>query len=324
MTAWLARRLIQAAFIVLAMTMIVFVAVSVIGDPVEVLISQDANQAERERITAEFGLDKSIWLQYGKFLGEVAQGNMGKSFVYGEPTLKVILGRMPATMELAVTAMLISVLLGIPLGLYAGLRPQSIFSKAIMGLSMLGFSLPTFWVGLLFIMIFAVQLGWLPSMGRGETVTVFGIPWSFLTVDGLRHLVLPALTLALFKISLVMRLTRAGVREVMPQEFIKFARAKGLKESRVIGVHVFKNILIPVVTVLGLEFASLIAFSVVTETIFAWPGMGKLIIDSISKLDRPMIVAYLMMIVFLFVTINLVVDFIYTLLDPRVRIDNQA
>lgn len=324
MTAWLARRLIQAAFIVLAMTMIVFVAVSVIGDPVEVLISQDANQAERERITAEFGLDKSIWLQYGKFLGEVAQGNMGKSFVYGEPTLKVILERMPATMELAVTAMLISVLLGIPLGLYAGLRPQSIFSKAIMGLSMLGFSLPTFWVGLLFIMIFAVQLGWLPSMGRGETVTVFGIPWSFLTVDGLRHLVLPALTLALFKISLVMRLTRAGVREVMPQEFIKFARAKGLKESRVIGVHVFKNILIPVVTVLGLEFASLIAFSVVTETIFAWPGMGKLIIDSISKLDRPMIVAYLMMIVFLFVTINLVVDFIYTLLDPRVRIDNQA
>lgn len=324
MTAWLTRRLVQAAFIVLAMTMIVFVAVSVIGDPVEVLISQDANQAERERVTAEFGLDKPIWMQYGRFLGELAHGNLGKSFVYGEPALKVILERMPATMELAVTAMLFSVLLGIPLGLYAGLRPQSIFSKAIMGLSILGFSLPTFWVGLLFIMVFAVQLGWFPSTGRGETVTLFGIPWSFLTVDGLRHLVLPALTLALFKISLVMRLTRAGVREVMPQEFIKFARAKGLKESRVIGVHVFKNILIPVVTVLGLEFASLIAFSVVTETIFAWPGMGKLIIDSIGKLDRPMIVAYLMMIVFLFVTINLVVDFVYTLLDPRVRIDNHA
>jgi peptide/nickel transport system permease protein len=324
MTAWFTRRLVQAAFIVLAMTMIVFVAVSVIGDPVEVLISQDANEAERERITREFGLDKPVWMQYGNFLVEVAQGNLGKSFVYGEPALKVILERMPATMELAVSAMLFAILLGIPLGLYAGLRPNSVFSKAIMGLSILGFSLPTFWVGLLFIMIFAVQLGWLPSTGRGETVTVFGIPWSFLTVDGLRHLVLPALTLALFKISLVMRLTRAGVREVMPQEYIKFARAKGLKESRVIGVHVFKNILIPVVTVLGLEFASLIAFSVVTETIFAWPGMGKLIIDSISKLDRPMIVAYLMMIVFLFVTINLVVDFVYTLLDPRVRVDNQA
>jgi peptide/nickel transport system permease protein len=304
--------------------MIVFTAVSVIGDPVEVLISQDANQAERDRITTEFGLDKPIWMQYGKFLGEVMQGNLGKSFVYGEPALKVILERMPATMELAVTAMLFSILFGIPLGLYAGLRPHSFISKSIMGFSILGFSLPTFWVGLLFIMVFAVQLGWLPSTGRGDTVTVFGIPWSFLTVDGLRHLILPALTLALFNISLVMRLTRAGVREVMPQEFIKFARAKGLKESRVIFVHVFKNILIPVVTVLGLEFASLIAFSVVTETIFAWPGMGKLIIDSIGKLDRPMIVAYLMMIVFLFVAINLVVDFIYTLLDPRVRIDNQA
>src|SRR6185436_13833558 len=206
---------------------------------------------------------------------------LGKSFVYGEPAIKIILERLPATLELAVSALLLSILLGIPLGLYAGLRPESWLSQTIMGLSILGFSLPTFWVGLLFIMVFAVQLGWLPSTGRGETVTVLGVPWSFLTLDGLRHLVLPALTLALFKISLVMRLTRAGVREVMPQEYIKFARAKGLAESRVIGVHVFKNILIPVVTVLGLEFASLIAFSVVTESIFAWPGMGKLIIDSI-------------------------------------------
>jgi peptide/nickel transport system permease protein len=324
MTAWLTRRLVQAFFIVLAMTAIVFVAINVIGDPVEVLISQDADEMERDRIRQVFGLDQPLWKQYANFVGQVAQGNLGRSFVYGEPALKIILERMPATMELAVLALLMSILIGIPLGLYAGLKPQSWFSRGVMGASILGFSLPTFWVGLLFIMVFAVQLGWLPSTGRGETVTVLGVPWSFLTVDGLRHLLLPAVTLALFKISLVIRLTRAGVREVMPQEFIKFARAKGLRESRVIGVHVFKNILIPVVTVMGLEFASLIAFSVVTETIFAWPGMGKLIIDSINKLDRPMIVAYLMMIVFLFVTINLIVDFMYTLLDPRVRIDNAA
>jgi peptide/nickel transport system permease protein len=324
MTAWIVRRLVQALFIVLAMTAIVFLAVSVIGDPVEVLVSQDADQMERDRIRQVFGLDQPLWKQYAKFVGEVAQGNLGRSFVYGEPALKIIVERMPATMELAISAMLMAILVGIPLGLYAGLRPQSWFSRGVMGASVLGFSMPTFWVGLLFIMVFAVQLGWLPSTGRGETVGIFGVQWSFFTIDGLRHLVLPALTLALFKISLVIRLTRAGVREVMPQEFIKFARAKGLKESRVVGVHVFKNILIPVVTVMGLEFASLIAFSVVTETIFAWPGMGKLIIDSINKLDRPMIVAYLMMIVVLFVTINLVVDFVYTLLDPRVRIDNAA
>jgi len=324
MTAWLTRRLVQAFFIVLAMTAIVFVAVSVIGNPVDVLISPEADLIERDQVIKSFGLDQPLWRQYLNFVGALAHGNLGKSFVYGESTFKVILERMPATFELAVSALLLSIALGIPLGLYAGLKPDSLVSKAIMGASILGFSLPTFWVGLLFIMIFAVQLGWLPSTGRGETVTVLGVPWSFLTVDGLRHLVLPAVTLALFNISLVMRLTRAGVREVLPQEYIKFARAKGLKESRVISVHVFKNILIPVVTVIGLEFASLIAFSVVTESIFAWPGMGKLIIDSINKLDRPMIVTYLMMIVVLFITINLVVDFLYTVLDPRVRIDNQA
>jgi len=324
MTAWLTRRLVQAFFIVLAMTAIVFVAVSVIGNPVDVLISPEADLIERDQVIKSFGLDQPLWRQYLNFVGALAHGNLGKSYVYGESTFKVILERMPATFELAVSALLLSIALGIPLGLYAGLKPDSLVSKTIMGASILGFSLPTFWVGLLFIMIFAVQLGWLPSTGRGETVTVLGVPWSFLTVDGLRHLVLPAVTLALFNISLVMRLTRAGVREVLPQEYIKFARAKGLKESRVIGVHVFKNILIPVVTVIGLEFASLIAFSVVTESIFAWPGMGKLIIDSINKLDRPMIVTYLMMIVVLFITINLVVDFLYTVLDPRVRIDNQA
>jgi peptide/nickel transport system permease protein len=224
-------------------------------------------------------------------------------------------------MELAVSAVLFAMLLGIPLGLFAGLNPDSIAGRAIMAGSILGFSLPSFWVGLMLIMVFAVQLGWLPSTGRGATETLFGVPWSFLTWDGLRHMLMPALNLSLFNISLVLRLTRAGVRETLPMDFVKFARAKGLSPRRVIFVHVLKNIMIPIVTVLGLELGSTIAFAVVTETVFAWPGMGKLIIDSINVLDRPVIVAYLMMIVLLFVTINLVVDILYMILDPRVRME---
>ena len=324
MIAWLSRRILQALFVVLAMTVIVFIGVNVIGNPVEILVPPDADQAERLRVIAQLGLDKPLWVQYLSFLSGALHGDFGKSFVFSEPALQVILQRMPATLELAICALLLAIVIGVPLGLYAGLKPNSILAKAAMAGSILGFSLPTFWVGLLFIMVFAVQLGWLPSSGRGETRTLLGIQWSFLTMDGLAHLVLPAFNLALFKISLVMRLVRAGVREVLPQEYIKFARAKGLTERRVIFVHVLKNIMIPVVTVIGLEFGSTIAFSVVTESIFAWPGMGKLIIDSINMLDRPMIVAYLILIVFLFVTINLVVDLLYTVLDPRVRLESEG
>jgi peptide/nickel transport system permease protein len=321
MTTWLIRRLIQALFVVLAMSVIVFIGVHVIGNPVDILISPEADQAERARIIAELGLDQPLWKQYLLFVNDALHGNLGRSFVFNEPALRLIAQRMPATMELAVTAVLMSILIGIPLGLYAGLYPEGALARAIMAGSILGFSLPTFWVGLMLIMVFAVQLGWLPSTGRGQTAELFGIEWSFLTLDGLRHLLLPALNLSLFNISLVLRLTRAGVRETLPMDFVKFARAKGLTPSRVIFVHVLKNILIPVVTVVGLELGSTIAFAVVTESVFAWPGMGKLIIDSINVLDRPVIVAYLMMIVLLFVTINLVVDFLYTVLDPRVRLE---
>lgn len=324
MIAWLCRRILQALFVVLAMTVIVFIGVNVIGNPVEILVPPDADQAERLRVIAQLGLDKPLWVQYLSFLSGALHGDFGKSFVFSEPALQVILQRMPATLELAVCALLLAIVIGIPLGLYAGLKPDSIFAKAAMAGSILGFSLPSFWVGLLFIMVFAVQLGWLPSSGRGEARALLGIQWSFLTMDGLAHLVLPAFNLALFKVSLVMRLVRAGVREVLPQEYIKFARAKGLTERRVVFVHVLKNIMIPVVTVIGLEFGSTIAFSVVTESIFAWPGMGKLIIDSINMLDRPMIVAYLILIVFLFVTINLIVDLLYTVLDPRVRLESEG
>jgi peptide/nickel transport system permease protein len=307
----------------LVMTVIVFIGVNVIGDPVEILISPEADQAERARAVAALGLDKPLWEQYWRFLSGALQGDLGRSFVFNEPALKLSAQRMPATLELAITAVLLSVILGIPLGLYAGLRPNSIGGKAIMGASILGFSLPTFWVGLMLIMVFAVQLGWLPSTGRGPTRELFGVQWSFLTWDGLRHMAMPALNLALGNIALVLRLTRAGVRENLPMDYVKFARAKGISPNRVVFVHVLKNILIPIVTVVGLEIGGLIAFAVVTESVFAWPGMGKLIIDSINVLDRPVIVAYLMMIVLLFVVINLIVDLLYTVLDPRVRLETK-
>jgi peptide/nickel transport system permease protein len=314
----------QAFIVMLIMTVIVFIGVSVIGDPVQTLLPPDADQAERLRVIAQFGLDKPLWEQYLVFLEGAVHGNFGQSFVFGQPALSVIFQRMPATFELALSATLLSAIVGVPLGLYAGLRPDSPVSKTIMGGSVLGFSLPTFWVGLLLIMVFAVGLGWLPASGRGATREFLGVQWSFLTWDGIQHLILPSINLALFQIAMMVRLVRAGVSEILPQEYVKFARAKGVAELRVIGVHVMKNIMIPVVTISGLEFGTVIAFSVVTESIFSWPGMGKLIIDSIYQLDRPMIVAYLMIIVLIFVVINLVVDVLYTLLDPRVRLDSRS
>jgi peptide/nickel transport system permease protein len=319
MTGYILRRLAASAVLLLVMSLLVFVGVYAIGNPVDLLISPEADQKEIARTVAALGLDKPLWEQYFIFVKQALSGDLGRSFAFNTPAIELILQRMPATMELAITAMVIAILLGIPLGLYAGLKPDSAAAKAIMAGSILGFSLPTFWVGLMLIMIFAVQLGWLPSTGRGETVTFLGVQWSLFTWDGLRHLLMPAFNLALFKLSLLIRLTRAGTREAVLQDYVKFARAKGLPMRRVIGLHVLKNILIPIVTVIGLEFGSVVAFSIVTETIFAWPGMGKLLIDSINVLDRPVIVAYLLVIVGLFVLINLIVDVLYSALDPRVR-----
>ncbi len=310
---------------VIAMSMLVFSGVFLIGDPVEMFVSDDADQEDRRRVIESLGLDKPFHMQYWLFIKNAVRGDLGDSFVFNEPSLLLILDRMPATLELAVAALLLSIIFGIPLGMWAGLRPDSIVSKSIMAGSIFGFSLPSFWVGIMFIIIFAVVLGWLPSGGRAPTEEFMGIQVSFLSWNGFLHLLLPAVNLALSNISLVIRLTRAGAREVLQQDYIKFARAKGVSDRRIVFVHVLKNILIPVVTVLGLELGSLIAFSVVTETVFAWPGMGKLIIDSINQLDRPVIVAYLMIIVFMFIIINLVVDIMYSILDPRVRLrDVQA
>ncbi|MBU6497340.1 MAG: ABC transporter permease [Rhodospirillales bacterium] len=324
MTAWLLRRLVQAAFVVLAMTVILFIGLHVIGNPIDILISPEADQADRARAIAALGLDQPLWRQYALFLWGMLHGDLGRSFVFHEPALQLIGERLPATLELAVSAVLLAIVIGIPLGLYAGLYPNSLLGRSAMAGSILGFSLPTFWVGLMLIMLFAVRLGWLPSTGRGQTALLFGIRWSFLTRDGLAHLAMPAFNLALGNIALVLRLVRSGVRETLPLDYVRFARAKGLRPARVVGVHVMKNIMIPVVTVLGLEFGGTIAFSVVTESIFAWPGMGKLIIDSINVLDRPVIVAYLMIIVLMFVAINLVVDLLYTFLDPRVRLEDRG
>jgi peptide/nickel transport system permease protein len=304
------RRVFQSVVVVLVMSLVVFVGVHLVGDPVHILISDDMTQIEIERFIQKLGLDRPVHEQYFHFLANTARGDLGNSFVYGEPALKLILQRMPATLELAFAAFLLAIVFGIPLGMYAGLKPESPASRAIMAGSILGFSLPTFWVGLMLIMVFAVILGWLPSTGRGD----------FMTWDGVRHLILPAFNLALFKMALVTRLARAGTREAALQDYVKFARAKGLSPARVVLVHVLKNILVPVVTVLGLELGGLIAFSVVTETVFAWPGMGKLLIDSIQRLDRPVIVAYLVITVLMFVLINLIVDVLYSMLDPRVRL----
>lgn len=315
--------MMQAFLVVLTMSFLVFSGVFLVGDPIEILVADDADQAEREAMIKDLGLDQPFHIQYLRFLEKAAQGDLGDSFVFDEPALQLIVERLPATMELAIVALLIAVIFGIPLGVIAGLKPDKVYSKFIMTSSILGFSLPTFWVGIMMILLFAVQLGWLPSTGRGDDIVyVLGFPTSVLSWDGFLHVLMPAVNLALFKLSMVIRLSRAGTREVVHQDYVKFARAKGLTESRIIFVHVMKNILIPVVTVLGLEFGGLVAFSVVTETVFAWPGIGKLLIDSIGFLDRPVIVAYLMIIVFLFVILNLIVDITYSILDPRVRLQD--
>lgn len=322
MSVFVIRRLLQSMVVVAVMSLLVFIGVHIVGDPVDMLINPESDQAEIERVIKSLGLDRPWYEQYWFFATNALEGDLGKSFIFGEPALKLIVQRMPATLELAFAALFLAVFIGIPLGVYAGLKPDSALSKTVMAGSILGFSLPTFWVGLMFIMLFAVILGWLPSGGRGETTSLLGIPVSFLSWDGLKHLFLPALNLSLFKMSLTIRLARAGTREVIHQDYIKFARAKGLSSRRVVLVHLLKNILIPVVTVLGLELGGLIAFSVVTETVFAWPGMGKLVIEAIQNLDRPIIVAYLMITVLMFVIINLVVDVLYSVLDPRVRLQD--
>jgi peptide/nickel transport system permease protein len=324
MLVYTIRRLGQSVFAIAVMAVLVFVGVYAIGNPVDILISPEATELDREAQIIRLGLDKPLWEQFYHYVGNVLQGDLGNSFVYGQSAMTLILQRLPATLELALVALAISVFVGVPLGVVAGLRPDTAVGRSIMAGSILGFSLPNFWQGMMLILIFAVILGWLPAGGRGQTVEVLGLQLSFLTRDGLAHLILPALNLALFKLSLVIRLARAATREVVLQDYVKFARAKGLSERRIVLVHILKTIMIPITTVLGLELASMIAFGIVTETVFSWPGMGKLLIDSIELLDRPVIVAYLMLTVFMIVMINLIVDVLYAVLDPRISLKDAA
>jgi len=324
MLGFFIQRVIQAVIVVVAMSILVFVGVYAIGNPIDVMIDPAATQEIRDNLIRQYGFDRPLYEQYFVFVGNVLQGNFGQSFVYRVPVLNLIFSRLPATFELALSAMLIASVVGIPLGIWAGYKPRATSSKAIMGLSILGFSLPTFWVGLLLVLTFAVQLHWLPSGGRGPTSDILGVPLSMLTPQGWNYLILPAFNLSLFNMGLLIRLARAGTLEAMSSDYVRFARAQGLKESKVVGLHVLKNISIPIVTVFGLEFGSTLAFAVVTETIFNWPGVGKLIIDSIMVLDRPVMVAYLILVVLLFVFINLVVDLLYGVLDPRIRARRSA
>jgi len=319
MIAFVLRRLLQAAGIVLVMSVVVFLGVHAIGNPIDVLIDPAATQAMRAAIIKQYGLDQPLWRQYFVFLDATLHGDFGSSFIFRLPVLPLILSRLPATLELATTAILIATVLGVPLGIWAGYRPDSRSSRAIMALSVAGFSVPTFWVGLLLILAFAVELRWLPSGGRGAIGEILGLRSSAFTWNGWQHLLLPAINLSLFNLGLLIRLVRAGTEEVLSSEHVRFARAQGLPERQVITLHVLKNIGIPVITVFGLEFGSTLAFAVVTETVFNWPGMGKLIIESITSLDRPVMVAYLILVVLMFVLINLVVELTYGLLDPRVR-----
>ena len=319
MIGYLIQRLLQAAVVMILISALVFIGVFAVGNPIDVLISPDVTQQIRLDTIAAYGFDKPLWEQYLNFLDRLVHGNFGRSFVFNMPVLDLILSRLPATLELTLAAVIGATVLGVPLGMYAGYRPNAAGSRAIMGLSVLGFSVPTFWVGLVLIMTFAVWLGVLPAGGRGDTVMVLGIEWSFLTLNGLSHLFLPALNLSLFKFAMMIRLARAGTREIMLTDTIKFARASGQSEGTILRRHVLRQISIPIVTVFGLEFGSTLAFAVVTETIFSWPGLGKLIIDSIQSLDRPVMVAYLMLVAFLFIVINFLVDIAYAALDPRLR-----
>ena len=320
MTVYILRRTLQAGVVVILITLLVFSGIMLVGDPVDLLVTDDCDAACLSQARQALGLDLPIHQQYVVFMGNLFTGDLGQSFVYGTPVGTLILERLPATLELALCALFLTIVCGIPLGLWAGLKPHSISGKTIMAGSILGFSLPSFWVGIIFIMFFGVELGWLPVNGRGQTIEIGGMRFSIFTLDGLAHIILPAINLSLTQMALIIRLTSSGVRETIFMDFIKFAHAKGLSPFRVIVVHLLKNIVIPIVTVLGLELGSLLAYSLVPETVFSWPGLGKLLIDSINLLDRPVVVSYLTLVVLAFIVINLVVDILYSVLDPRVRL----
>ncbi len=308
---YILKRFLHSILVLFVISFIVFFIMYKAGDPVELLLPPDATQKDAIELRHNLGLDKPFFTQYGIFLKNAVKGDIGKSFIYGQSALDVVFERLPATLQLAVTAMIISILLGIPLGVISAVNPKSFISKIIMFFSLFGISVPVFWTGMVLVLIFSVTMGVLPSSGKGDEI---------LTLDWVKHIILPATTLSLYQLALIIRLTRTGMMEVLLQDYIKLAKAKGVPRKIVIFLHALKNTLIPVITVIGIQFGQLIAFTIVTETIFAWPGTGKLIIDSIQNLDRPVVVAYLLVVSLIFIGINFLVDVLYTFIDPRVRV----
>ena len=320
MLKYIVKRFVQMIVVLFVVSILVLMLTNFIGDPVDMLVPENATVEQVESARARLGLNKPLPVQYGIFLRDVLHGNFGKSYTYGKPAMGLIMERMPATLELVAIAALLVLFIAIPLGVYAGAYPKRRSSKIIMSGSILGISLPSFWVGMMMIYIFAVMLRALPASGRGNTVNVLGVNLSIFAPGGLRFIILPAVTLALTNVATTLRLTRSGIMENMRQDYIKFARAKGVSSRSLLFGHALKNALIPVITIFGMDLGNMIAFTTITETIFAWPGMGKLLIDAINKSDRPIIVAYLMTAACMFVVLNFVVDLLYTLVDPRIEL----
>jgi ABC-type dipeptide/oligopeptide/nickel transport system permease component len=321
MITYISRRLIQGVVVLLAVSFICFVIFMYAGDPVLTLAGRYATVQEREEVRKAYGLDKPFYVQYAKFIVNAAHGNFGKSYVSRTPALDLILERFPATAELALTAILIAFTLGVGLGVLVSLKPYALRNRLIMAGSLVNISMPTFLMGILLIGVFAVFLGVLPPFGRGETVTIGFWRTGLATVSGIKHLILPAFTLGMYQLAVLLRLTRAGMREVLAEEYIKTAWAKGLPPRKVIFKHALRNVLIPVVTITGLQFGELIAFSIVTETIFQWPGMGNLLLTSIYEGDQPVIVTYIMLAALIILSLNIIVDILYAFLNPKIRYD---
>jgi len=315
---FLVKRLTQLVLVLLVVSLIVFVLTSVLGNPVYLMVRENATPEEIAAVSAYLGLDKPLYVQYCIFVKNVLNGNFGQSYMYHLPALALITERLPATLDIVAVAMALSIFLGIPLGVWSGAYPKSRVSKSIMAMSIAGISMPSFWIGMVMIYFFGLYLGILPVSGRGETGVIFGITTSLATADGWAHIILPAVTLALGNVATIIRLTRAGMQENMRQDYVKFARAKGVPNRKVLFGHALKNTLIPVVTVFGLQLGNLIAFTTITETIYAWPGIGKLLIDAVASADRPIIAAYILFVAAMFVFINFIVDLLYVFIDPRI------
>ena len=324
MIAFIVQRLLQSVLVMLTVALIAFALFNFVGDPINNMVGQDTTPAEREMLRHELGLDAPFVVQFARFVGHAVQGNFGLSYQQARPVGQIILEKMPATLELSLTAAFLALILGVPMGIYTGLHRDAWGSRAMLAVSLVGVSLPTFLIGILLILIFAVILGWLPSFGRGAVVHIGWWTTGFLTTEGWRAIILPAITLALFQMTLIMRLVRAEMIEVLRTDYIKFARARGLTNPAVNFRHALKNTLVPVITITGLQLGSVIAFAIITETVFQWPGMGLMFIQAVTFADIPVMAAYLVLIGFFFVIINLIVDLLYYVVDPRMRVEREV